>query len=152
MFPGVAQAVFGFAAAFFVFGYAGGFFDVGAQFFGTGFDDAGDHALFDYGVAACTDAGAEEEIGDVAAAHLLAVDVVAGLSLAGELTAEADFAVFPPCAGKTAVGIGENELYGGARGGAAGGGTVEDNVLHALAAQLFGGSFAQYPAYGIDNV
>lgn len=30
VFAGVAQAVFGFAAAFFVFGYAGGFFDVGA--------------------------------------------------------------------------------------------------------------------------
>ena len=152
VFAGVAQAVFGFAAAFFIFGYAGGFFDVGAQFFGAGFDDAGNHALFDHGVAARADAGAEEKVGDVAAAHLLAVDVVAGFTLAGELAADADFAVLPPCALQAAVGIAEHELHGGAGGGAAGGGAVENHVLHALAAQLFGRGFAQHPAHGVDNV
>ncbi len=38
------------------------------------------------------------------------------------------------------------------RGGAAGGGAVENHILHALAAQLFGRSFAQHPAHGIDHV
>ena len=52
------HAGFAFFAPGFVEGDACCFFDEDAQFFGFGFDDAADHALFDDGVAARADAGA----------------------------------------------------------------------------------------------
>ncbi len=77
VFARVLQAVFGFAAAFLVLRDAGRFFQEDAQFFGTGFDDARDHALADDRVGARAEAGAEEDVLNVAAAHRLVVDVVA---------------------------------------------------------------------------
>ena len=54
----LVHARFAFFAPCFVEGDARRFFDEDAQFFGLGFDDAADHALFDDGVAARADAGA----------------------------------------------------------------------------------------------
>ena len=65
---GVADAGLGFLAAFLVLGDAGGFFEVDAQVLGLGLDDLRDHALLDDRVAARAQAGAEEQVGDVAAA------------------------------------------------------------------------------------
>ena len=66
---GIAQAQFGLAAAVAVFGDARRFFEEHAQLFRLGLDDARDHALLDDGVGARTDPGAEEDVGDVLAAH-----------------------------------------------------------------------------------
>ena len=74
----VLQAAFGFAAALLVLGHAGGFFEEQAQFLGARFDDAADRALADDGVGARAEAGAQEHVLHVAAAHRLVVDVVAG--------------------------------------------------------------------------
>ena len=152
VFAGVFEAGFGFAAALFVFGYARGFFDIGAQFFRARFDDARNHALLNHGIAARAHAGAEEKVGDVAAAHGLVVDVVAGFALAGELALNRHFGVLPPCALQGAAVVVEHQLHGGAGGGAAGGGAVENHVLHAFAAQLLGRGFAQHPAHGVDDI
>ena len=123
-----------------------------AQLFGLGFDDARDHALLDHGVALGADAGTEKEVGNVAPAHLLAVDPVAGITLTGEHALDGDFAVLAPGTGGTAFAVVEHQLDRRAAGRLAGGGTVEDHVLHRLAAQLFGGRFAQHPAHGVDHV
>src|SRR5690606_14910572 len=74
---GVADAGLGLLAAFLVLGDARGFLQVDAQFLGPGVDDLRDHALLDDRVAAWAKASAEEQVGDVAAAALAAVEVVA---------------------------------------------------------------------------
>src|SRR3546814_8864282 len=73
---GVADAGFGFLAALLVLGDAGGLLQVHAQVLGAGVDDLADHALLDDRVAARPQAGAEEQVGDVAAAAAGAVEVV----------------------------------------------------------------------------
>ena len=127
---GVVQARLGFAPAFLVFGHAGGFFEVMAQLFGLGFDDARNHALLDHGVALGADTGTEKEVGNVAPAHLLAVDPVAGIPLAGKHALDGDFAVLAPGAGGTAFAVVEHQFDRCAAGGLASGGAVENHVLH----------------------
>src|SRR5690606_35573591 len=70
---GVADAGLGLLAALLVLGDAGGLLQVDAQVLGPGLDDLADHALLDDRVAARAQAGAEEEIGDVATAAAGAV-------------------------------------------------------------------------------
>ena len=64
----IGHARLGLAAALLVTRDAGGLLDEGAQVLGLGLDDARDHALLDDGVAARAQAGAQEQLGDVAAA------------------------------------------------------------------------------------
>ena len=65
----VRQPVLGLAAALLVLGDAGGLFEEQAQLLGPRLDDARDHALADDGVGARAEAGAEEHVLHVAAAH-----------------------------------------------------------------------------------
>src|SRR5690606_18393707 len=76
---GVADAGFGFLAPLLVLGDAGGLLQVHAQVLGPGLDDLADHALLDDRVAARAQAGAQEQVGDVAPAALGAVEVVDAL-------------------------------------------------------------------------
>ena len=146
------HAGFAFFAPCFVEGDACCFFDEDAQFFGFGFDDAADHALFDDGVAARANAGALQEFDDVAAAHAFAVDAVLGLAVALDFARDDEFGVVGECAAGFAVAVvkmqGDACLCRAAPVGRAG----EDDVGHCLAAQLFGGGFAEYPAHGVDDV
>ena len=64
---GMTDPVLGLAAALLILGDAGCFFEKNAQFFRFGFDQAGNHALLDNRVAAWTQSGAEEDIGNIAA-------------------------------------------------------------------------------------
>ena len=80
----VGQAVFGFAAALFIARHAGSLFQEHPQFFGARLDQAVDHALADDGVAASAQAGAQEDVVDVAAADLLVVDEIAAGAVAGQ--------------------------------------------------------------------
>ena len=66
----MADAVLRLAAALLVPGDAGGLLEEGAQVVGPRLDDARDHALLDDRVAARAQAGAEEQLRDVLAAHL----------------------------------------------------------------------------------
>ncbi len=148
----VVQAVLGLAAALLVLRHAGGFLEEHAQLFGLGLDDPRDHALPDDRVGARPEAGAEEDVLDVAAARRQIVDVVAGGAVAREHALDGDLAVLAPLAGGAAVGVVEDQLDAGPAAGLARGGAVEDHVLHRLAAQLGGARFAEHPAHGIDDV
>jgi hypothetical protein len=148
----VGQAVFGFAAPLLVLGDAGRLFQEHAQLFRARFDDARDHALADDGVGARAEAGAEEDVLDVAPAHRLAVDVIGRGAVAREGALDGDLGVLAPLPGRLAVAVVEHQLDRGAPGRLAVGGAVEDHVLHRLAAQLGRFRFAQHPAYGIDDV
>ena len=65
-----ASAVLGLAAALLVLGDARGLLEEHAQLLGLGLDDARDHALLDDRVGARPEARAEEDVGDVAPAHV----------------------------------------------------------------------------------
>ncbi len=149
---GAAYAVFGLAAAFLVLGDAGRFLDKVTQVLGLGFDQLGDHALFDDRIAARAQAGAEEDIGNVATAALGAVEEVAVLAVARDFAADGDFRVGRVFADQGAVGVVEHQLDAGLAHWLAAGGAVEDDVGHRLAAQVLGRALAHHPADGVDDV
>ena len=62
---GMPNAIFRLASALLVFGDARGFFEVDAQIFRFGFNQPGNHALFDDGVATRAETGAKEDIADI---------------------------------------------------------------------------------------
>src|SRR5690606_27244584 len=93
IFLGATHAALGVLAPLLVAGDARGLFDIHPQLIGLGLDQPGDHALFDNGVAAGSQAGAEKNIGDVPAPALVAVEVVIGLAIPGHLAADGDFGV-----------------------------------------------------------
>ncbi|MNM39124.1 hypothetical protein D3C81_498940 [compost metagenome] len=148
----VLQTVFRLAAAFLVFRYARRFFQEHAQFFRARFDDARNHALADDGVGARAEAGAEENILDVAPAHRLAIDVIGGGAVARQGALDGDLGVLAPLAGRLAIVIVEHQFHGSAAGRLAVRGAVENDVLHRFTAQLRRFRFAQHPAHGVDDV
>ncbi len=149
---GMADAVFGFAAAFLVLRNAGRFFEVHAQIFGLRLDELADHALLDDRVAARPEAGAEEDVHDVATPALRAVQEIRRLRIARDLAADRDFGVLRVFAADAAVGVVERQFDAGERRGLAGGRAVEDDVGKRFAAQLAGGAFAHHPTHRVDDV
>src|SRR3990167_8806513 len=152
VFMGAADAVLGFAAALLVLGDAGRFLDKVTQVFRLGFDQLADHALLDDRVAARAQAGAEEDVGNVAATALGAVKEIGVLAVAGDPAADRDFVVAGVFAGQGAVGVVEDQFDGGLGHRLAGIGAVEDDVGHRLATQVLRRTLAHHPAHGIDDV
>ena len=132
----VVQAVFGFAATFFVFGHACGFFQKHAQFFGFGFDDARDHALTDNRVGARPQAGTHENVLHIAAAHLLAIDVVARTTIARKHTTHGDFGVLTPLTARATFVVVKHQFDRRARRRFATARSIENHVGHGFTAQL----------------
>src|SRR5690606_33572669 len=107
---GAADAALGLAAALLVLGDAGGFLDEITQILGLGLDQLADHALLDDRVAARAQAGAEEDVGDVAAAALGAVEEVGVLPVAGHPAADGNLGEGGVFAHQRAVGVVEDQL------------------------------------------
>jgi hypothetical protein len=84
-----------------------------------GLDDAADGALADDGVGARPQAGAQEHVLHVAAAHRLVVDVVAAGAVAREHALDGDLGELVPLAAGAVVGVVEHQLHAGAAGGLA---------------------------------
>ncbi len=148
----VAQSQFGLAPAFAVFRDARRFFEEHAQFFGLRFDDARNHALFDDRIGARAESRAEEDISDVAPPHVQVVDVVRRFAVALEHALDRNFAVARPLAARAPQAVVEHELDACPVHGLAVARTVEQNVLHGLAAQMLRRRFAEHPAHGIDDI
>ena len=128
------------------------FLQENAQIFRARLDDARDHALFDDGVGARPQAGAEEHVGDVAASHVQVVDVILRFAVAVQHPLDADFGILRPLPGRLAQAVVEFQLHAGARHRLARGGAVENHVLHGFAAQRGGAGFAQHPAHSVDHI
>ena len=79
---GMADSVLRLPSALLVTGYACGLLEERAQIVGPRLDDPGDHPLFDDGIAARAQPGAEEQLRDILAAHLDAVDVIVRAAVA----------------------------------------------------------------------
>jgi len=146
------DAAFGFLAALLVLGDAGGFLEMIAQLLGIGFDELADHALLDDRITARTKAGAEENIGDVAATAAHAVQEILRLSVATDDALDRDLVVARVFADDEAIGIVENELDHRAADGLASRRSGEDHVGQRIAAQAARRAFAHDPADRVDDV
>ena len=152
VFAGVGQPVLGLATPLLVLGNTGGLFQEKPQLLGLGLDDPADGALPDDGVSARAQPGSEEDILDIAPAHRLVVDVIAAGTVARQDAFDGDFSELAPLASRAVVSVLEHQLHAGAARRLAAGGSVENHVLHRLAAQLAGAAFAQHPAYRVHDV
>src|SRR5690606_6244695 len=74
VFARVADTCLGLLAALLVLGDARSLLQIHPQVLGPGLDDLADHALLDDRVAARSQAGTEEQVGDVATSALAAVE------------------------------------------------------------------------------
>ncbi|SST09220.1 Uncharacterised protein [Acinetobacter baumannii] len=152
VFLGPTDAAFGFAAALLVLGNARGFLDEVAQVFRTRLDQLGDHALFDDRVAARPQAGAEEDVGDVAPPALGAVEEIGVLPVPRDPPANGYLGVLGVFAHQGGLGVVEDQLDARLAHRLAGIRAVEDDVGHRLAAQVLRRAFAHHPAHRVDDV
>ena len=148
----VLQARLGLAPALLVLRDAGRFLEEEAQLLGLALDDPRDRALADDRVGARAEAGAEEDVLDVAPAHRLAVDVIAARAVARQHALDGDLGEAVPRTAGACLAVVEDELDAGAAGGLSQVRAVEDHVLHRLAAQLARLAFAEHPAHRVDDV
>ncbi len=149
---GPAHAVFGFPATLLVLGDTGSLFEGGTQVVGARFDEPRNHALADDGVRTRAEAGPHEQVGDVPAAALLAVEEVVGLPVSGDQTLDGNFSVLGIDTAHAAVAVVELEFDRGLPDGLAPRRAVEDDVGHGFAAQGFGRRLAHDPAHGVDDI
>ena len=108
-----------------------------------------DHLRLDHDARVAAEAGAAEQVLDVAEADGRAVEQVVALSRAGEASGDDDLAVGD---GEVAVGVVEEEGDFGDVDRAARGRTLEDHVLHLAAAEQPGRLLAQDPAHRVGDV
>ena len=162
---GFGETAFGFEA-----GDAGSFFDDGAAVSGAGGEDLADAALLDDGVGFRSEAGAHEDVLDVAETGLLAVDEIFTVAGAEQSAGDNQFAAFfdglGDEGGDGAVGGGEiHQRKDGVDGGIEKGegdaghahglavaGAGKDDIFHAGSAEAFGGLFTEDPVDGVAQV
>ena len=134
-------------------GDAGRLFDEQAPVLGLRAHDEADLALLDDRIGLRAGAGAEEEIRDVAEPDRGLVDEVIAVAAAVQAAGHGDLGVLAELEGDLARVVvleGERDLGEVVRGARVG--AVEDDVLHAAAAEVLRALLAHAPADGVDDV
>ena len=103
-------------------------------------------------VRARAEAGAEEDILDIASPHCLIIDVIGRSTVARQGALDRDFGVLTPLPGSLALGVVEYQFNRRATGRFACRRAVENDVLHRLAAQFGGLGLAEHPTHRIDDI
>ena len=150
--PGVANAGLGLAPALLVLGDARRLLQEESQILRARLDEAGDHALFDDGVTARPQTGAEKKVLDVPPPATGTVEEVIGLTVAADLALDGDLGILGVLAAGRAIAVVEQEFNAGQTDGLTAGGAVEDDIGHGLAAQHLGRGLTHDPAHGIDDI
>ncbi len=146
------HTTFGVAATLFIFRDASGFFDIDAQVFRFGFNQPGDHALFDNRIAARAKAGTKENVGDITPAALGAIQVIMVLCVARHFALDGNLGKSGVFALQTAVAVIEHQLDRCLPYWFAAAGPVKNNIGHAFAAQVLGGRLTHYPTHSVDDI
>ena len=161
------QLRFGQPFARFEFADARGLFNHATAIRGLVAENLPDAALFDDGVTFRTEAGAEEQILDIAQAGDFAIDEIFALAAAEEPAGDGDVLgpggpVGVPVGVSVGVSVeGKFDVHGGVRQGHGDGGhaqrlaiprTGEDDVFHAGATEQPGRLLTQHPTDGIAEV
>ena len=133
--------------------HPGRLFNEEASVFRLGGDNESHPALLNNGVGAGADAGAEKELDNVQEAAGRLVDEVLGLPRAKEAAGDGNFWVTGVLRREAvALGDGERQRHFGHGERALRLAAVEDDVLHASAAQRLGTLLAHHPAERIHHV
>ena len=148
----VAQARLGFLAPLTVFRHPGGFLKKHPQFFRLRLNHARNHALLDDGIGARAQAGAEEDIRDIAPPHNDIVDVISGVAFALQHTLDGYLAVRRPLPRRLAQTVVEQQFHTGAINRLTVARAVKQHVLHGGAAQMACGSFAEHPTHRVNHI
>ena len=133
---GIFQAILGFPPPVLVLGNAGGFFQEETQVLRLGFDNARDHSLADDGIGPRAQASTEEEVNDVAPAHVQVVDVVIRVAIPVEHALDGDLGVLRPLPRDAALSVVEEQFNAGAADFLAPARAFEDDVLDGFAAKF----------------
>ena len=138
----------GFAAGL-VFFDPGRFLEEPAAFLGVVAEDLLHHLQLDHRIGIRAHAGIGEEVDDVHQAHRFVVDQVFTLPGAVQAAGDLQFGIF----GRQHVAV-VLDKHGDFRQteGLAGGGAVENQVVHPVAAQNRGALLPQHPADRVDDV
>ena len=89
---------------------------------------------------------------NVAAANRNIVDVVSGIAVARQHPLDRKLGVLAPLAADAPLAVVEEQLDRRAPDRLAVAGTIEDDILHRLAAQRRRLGFSEHPAHGVDDV
>jgi hypothetical protein len=152
VFARVGNPALRFAATFLVLRDACRFFQKGPQVVGLGLDQARNHPLLNDRVAARTESGAEEQLGDVLATALRAVDEIGGRAVPSDLAPEGHLGVARIGSADGAVAVVEYQLDRGRADRLPTAGAIENDVAHGIAAEVLRGDLAHHPADRIDDV
>src|SRR6185437_8230914 len=136
VFARMADPVFSLAAPLLVARDAGGLLEKSPQIVGTRLDHPRNHALLDDGVAARAQPCAEEQLSDVLAPHLHAVDEVVGAAIPAHRASQRNLVVACVFAADLAVGIIEHQFHGRGAQWLARNRAVEYDIRHGFAAQM----------------
>jgi hypothetical protein len=110
VFQGAAHAALGFLATLLVLGDARGLLDKDPQLLRLGLDQPGDHALLDDGITAGTEAGAQENVCNVATPAAGTVEKIFRLALAGHLALDGNLSVAGILPADTAIRVVEHQF------------------------------------------
>ena len=125
---GLRDAAQGFAPAFLVQADSGRFLQMGAQGFRLGIDDLADHALFDDGVAARAQPGAQEQLGHIALAAAAAIEEVLAVAVAINPALDRNFVERGEFTADLACTVVKQQLHRGLRHRLARGRAGEDHI------------------------
>ncbi len=149
---GVGEPALGFLAPLLVLRDARGLLEEDAELLGLRLDHPRNHPLLDDRVGARAEAGAEEEIVDVAAANRDVVDVIGGIAVARQHALDRQLGVLSPLPADPPGAVVEDELDRRPADRLALASAIEDDVLHRLAAKRRRLRFTEHPADGVDDV
>ena len=128
---------------------AGGLFEDHAAVFGRGLQEHVDLALLDHAIGLRAQAGAGQQVADIAEPAGIAIDQVFALAAAIDAPRDVDLRRID---GQEAAGVVERERDLGRVHSPAGGRAVENDVGHFLAAEALDALLAQDPFDGIHDV
>ncbi len=146
---GLLELALGLAAPRLVLGDARALLEQVAQLLGVLVEDLVDHGQLDDRVGRVVDAAVVEEVAQVLQADGAVVQEVLAEAVALHAPLDGDLVELH---GNAVVVVGEGDRDLGQADRLALGRPLEDDVLHALAAQLLGGLLAEDPADGVDDV
>ena len=153
IFPCRFEEILRFAAALFIERHAGGLFQINAQFFGLGANEARNHALRNDGVAACAQPRAHKDFLNIAAAHLLVIDVIGRYAFLGDHAAYGQFFVLPPRPFHLMVRVVKHQFDACSSERRTAGRARENQFAHRTRTSQFAdAAFAQHPANRINDV
>ncbi len=152
VFPCMAHPGFGLPSPVFVMRDAGCFLHKGAEFLWTRLDNSADHPLLDNGIGAVAQSGPPEQIRNVPPPTLCFIEPVFRSPVSGQSPFNSDLAETRIGLCTFSIGIVKHQFDGCFTDRLSRFRSIENDVRHAVAPQLPGGTLTHDPAYGVNHI